>query len=578
MLNKIYFLIPKKLKKFFFLIILFIFLGSLLEMIGIGLVFPIIAVLNSEELFYVNLIKLGIEPDYIKSFIVNINLSLAQFLILVFFFVFLLRTFFLVSVTRFQINFVLKLYQELSTTIFKNYLSKEYNFFFSNNSAFLIRNISGETSIFSNYVVNGIITLISEGLLLFVIVALLLIVNFKTTSVIIIFLLGIFSYLIYFFFTKKILLSSKFRHEFEGQKQKTMQSLNNIKEIKISQLELFFYKKFEDLNNKLKDINQTYLFLQQMPKYLIEFFSILILGLAIFITSNSINVNIVPLLALYAASAFRILPSFNRIIQNFNQIGFGKSSINILCDTFASKYKKNDFEEQVYKKLNFEHLEIKNLTFSYNERKKIFEKVNLEINRGDFIGIVGPSGSGKSTFLNLICGLIEPDEGQIIINKSFNLKDIRYSFLRSIGYMSQNINLFDDTIKNNICLDKFEINKDLSQKFYQISLVNSQLNTFVESLPEKDNTIVGENGINLSGGQKQRVGIARALIANPELLIFDEPTSNLDKITTSKIIEIIKNLNKKKTIILITHDKEVVKYCNKIINIDQNGIIKINDK
>ena len=577
MLNKIYFLIPKKLKKFFFLIILFIFLGSLLEMIGIGLVFPIIAVLNSEELFYVNLIKLGIEPDYIKSFIVNINLSLAQFLILVFFFVFLLRTFFLVSVTRFQINFVLKLYQELSTTIFKNYLSKEYNFFFSNNSAFLIRNISGETSIFSNYVVNGIITLISEGLLLFVIVALLLIVNFKTTSVII-FLLGIFSYLIYFFFTKKILLSSKFRHEFEGQKQKTMQSLNNIKEIKISQLELFFYKKFEDLNNKLKDINQTYLFLQQMPKYLIEFFSILILGLAIFITSNSINVNIVPLLALYAASAFRILPSFNRIIQNFNQIGFGKSSINILCDTFASKYKKNDFEEQVYKKLNFEHLEIKNLTFSYNERKKIFEKVNLEINRGDFIGIVGPSGSGKSTFLNLICGLIEPDEGQIIINKSFNLKDIRYSFLRSIGYMSQNINLFDDTIKNNICLDKFEINKDLSQKFYQISLVNSQLNTFVESLPEKDNTIVGENGINLSGGQKQRVGIARALIANPELLIFDEPTSNLDKITTSKIIEIIKNLNKKKTIILITHDKEVVKYCNKIINIDQNGIIKINDK
>jgi ABC-type multidrug transport system fused ATPase/permease subunit len=577
MLNKIYFLIPKKLKKFFFLIILFILFGSLLEMIGIGLVFPIIAVLNSEELFYSNLIKLGIDRDYIKNFIFNTNLTLAQFLILVFFCVFLLRTFFLVCVARFQINFILKLYNELSTTIFKNYLLKDYNFFFTNNSAFLIRNISGETSIFSNYIVNGIITLISEGLLLFVIVALLLAVNFKITTIIII-LLSIFSYLVYFFLTKKILIATRSRQELEGQKQKTMQSLNNIKEIKISQLELFFYKKFEDFNNKLKDINTTYLFLQQMPKYLIEFLSILILGLVIFFTSNSINSNIVPLLALYAASAFRILPSFNRIIQNFNQISFGKSSINVLFDTFASEYQKYDFEKQVYKKLNFEHLEIKNLTFSYNERKKIFEKINLEINKGDFIGIVGPSGSGKSTFVNLICGLIEPDEGKIIINKNFNLKDIRYNFLRLIGYMPQNVNLFDDTIKNNICLDKFEINKDLNEKFYQMSLANSQLNTFVESLPKKDDTIVGENGINLSGGQKQRVGIARALIANPDLLIFDEPTSNLDKITTSKVIEIIKNLNKKKTVILITHDKKIVKYCNKIINIDQNGIIKINDK
>jgi len=374
------------------------------------------------------------------------------------------------------------------------------------------------------------------------------------------------------------LLKSKFRQELEGQKQKTLQGLSNIKEIKILQLEIFFCKKFEDLSNKLKNVNETYLFLQQMPRYLIEFLSILILGLIIVFTSNSINSNIVPLLALYAASAFRILPSFNRIIQCFNQINFGKSSINVLYETFGSKYKNYYFEKQVYEKLNFEHLEIKNLTFAYNGNKKIFKQINLEINKGDFIGIVGPSGSGKSTFINLICGLIEPNEGKIIINKNFNLKDIKYKFISSIGYMSQNINLFDDTIKNNIYLNKFEINKNLKKRFYKMSLVNSQLNTFIESLPNKDSTIVGENGINLSGGQKQRVGIARALIKNPELLIFDEPTSNLDKITSDKLIQIIKNLNKNKTIILITHDKEVVKYCNKIININQKGIIKINDK
>lgn len=577
MLNKIYFLIPKNLKNFFFLIIFFIFFGSLLEMIGIGLVFPIIAVLNSEELFYSNLIKLGINPDYVKNFTLNINITLFDFLILVFLFIFVLRTFFLVGVVRLQINFILKLYKELSTTIFKNYLTKDYDFFFSNNSAFLIRNISGETSIFSNYVVNGIITLISEGLLLVVIVFLLLAVNFKTTSIIII-LLTTTSYLIYFFFTKKILLTSKFRQELEGQKQKTLQGFNNIKEIKISQLELFFYKNFEDLSNRLKNINETYLFLQQLPRYLIEFLLILILGSIIFFTSNSINLNIVPLLALYAASAFRILPSFNRIIQNFNQINFGKSSINVLYETFSSKYKNYNFKKKVYKKLNFKNLEIKNLSFAYNENKKIFKQINLEINKGDFIGIVGPSGSGKSTLVNLICGLIEPNEGEIIINKNFNLKDIKYKFIRSIGYMSQNMNLFDDTIKNNICLNKFEINKNLKQKSYQMSLIKSQLNTFIKSLPNKDSTMVGENGINLSGGQKQRVGIARALIEDPEILIFDEPTSNLDKTTTGKIIQIIKNINKSKTIILITHDKEIVKYCNKIININPKGLIKINDK
>jgi ATP-binding cassette subfamily C protein len=318
-------------------------------------------------------------------------------------------------------------------------------------------------------------------------------------------------------------------------------------------------------------VNDTYLFLQQLPRFLIEFFSILILGSVIFFSSRNLDNSIVPLLAVYAASAFRILPSVNRIIQNFNQINFGKPSIDTLYDTFSNIKKDTNLYKTSNERISFESVELKNISFSYDERKQIiFNEINFHIKKGDFIGIVGPSGSGKSTFVNLICGLISPTKGEILINNNLNLNDITNEFLNFTGYLSQNTSLFDDTIKNNICLSDDQ-KKAFDEKNYQDVIKKAQLDDFIEKLPLKNDSIVGENGITLSGGQKQRVGIARALFKNPDLLIFDEPTSSLDNKTSEKLIQIIKDLNKYKSIILITHDENIVKNCNKIIYLDGKG-------
>lgn len=572
MISKFIYLIPEYLKKKFLLLSLIIFIGSLLEMIGIGLVFPIIAVFSSENLFYEISSDFGLKRDVVESILRSTGLSLVQFLITLFFFVFTLRTIFLVGVAKYQINYILNLYLKLSSNIFKNYLSKDYSFFFKNNSAILIRNISGETSTFSTYVVNGIINLISDSLLLIFILSLLLTINFEVTLYIVL-ITSLVGSIIYFSLKKKISIASYLRQDLEGNRQKNLQTLYNIKEIKISKLEQFFYSNFTNISKKLKNVNNTFLFFQILPRYLIEFFSIFILAIVIFVSSQSLDDKIVPLLAVYAASAFRILPSLNRILQNLTQINFGYPTINTLYETYKDT-KENKFFKPPKIKLDLSSIELKNLYFSYENREKlIFNNINFKLNKGDFVGIVGPSGSGKSSFVNLLCGIIPPTKGDIIINENLRLKEISEDFLNITGYLSQNTSLFDDTIKNNICLtfnDKFD------EKKYNDVLNHAQLEYFVQNLPLKSDTIVGENGITLSGGQKQRIGIARALYKNPELLIFDEPTSSLDKATSDKIIQIIKDLSKSKTIILITHDEKLVNNCNKIIRLDGKG--NLNEK
>ena len=233
MISKFIYLIPNNLKKKFLLLAVIIFIGSILEMIGIGLIFPIIAVFSSENLFYEISSDLGLERNIIDSLLSSTGLSLVQFLITLFFCVFTLRTIFLIGVVKYQINYILNLYLKLSSNIFKNYLSKNYSFFFKNNSAFLIRNISGETSTFSNYVVNGIINLISDSLLLILILTLLLTINFKVT-VFIVLIISLVGSFIYLSLKKKISIASYLRQDLEGNRQKNLQTLYNIKEIKIS--------------------------------------------------------------------------------------------------------------------------------------------------------------------------------------------------------------------------------------------------------------------------------------------------------------------------------------------------------
>ena len=217
-------------------------------------------------------------------------------------------------------------------------------------------------------------------------------------------------------------------------------------------------------------------------------------------------------------------------------------------------------------------LEIKDLTFAY-DNNEILKNINLNIKKNEIIGIIGKTGSGKSTLANILVGILNYKDGNIIIDEKFQLKKIFNENKNLFGYIPQSTFLLDDTIKKNIAFGEEEINFD--EELFWNSLKMSKIENFVQSLPNKENEIVGERGIRLSGGQIQRLGIARALYRKPEILILDEATSSLDLETEKSFIDALSGMKDKITMIIITHRLSSLKICDKIYEI-KDGKINVN--
>jgi len=290
------------------------------------------------------------------------------------------------------------------------------------------------------------------------------------------------------------------------------------------------------------------------------------------------NSEILVLIAVFAAAAFRLLPSFNRINVSFSNIRYGMPSIDILyqeknnISLIEKKNQNNVVHNLNAKKIFNSSIRVEKLYFGYN-KINVLENVNLEIQKNSIIGIVGSSGSGKSTFVDLILDLQKPNKGSIYID-NLNISSLDQTWRNFIGYVPQNIYLLDDTLKKNIAFGLDEVQIDDKKIFNSLKL--SQLDDFVSNnLKDGINTNIGEGGIRLSGGQRQRIGIARALYKNPELIIFDESTSSLDLKTEERIIETIKSIRQNKTFIIISHRTSTLKVCDVVYEIKDKKFNKL---
>jgi len=199
------------------------------------------------------------------------------------------------------------------------------------------------------------------------------------------------------------------------------------------------------------------------------------------------------------------------------------------------------------------NLILDNISYNYLSRDLlVVNNLSLEIKKNTLVSIIGPNGSGKSTIIHIILGLLSPINGKILVdNKEINTEQMLIAWQKKIGYVSQNIFLFNDTILNNIVFDIDSKNVNLEEVYKIIDFIN--LKEFIDSLPYGLNTKVGDNGIFLSGGQKQKIAIARCLIKNSEVIIFDEATSSLDPESEKSINDLIFKLRNSKTIINVTH-------------------------
>ena len=357
-----------------------------------------------------------------------------------------------------------------------------------------------------------------------------------------------------------------------------------LKEIKIFHKIPYFQKKFNNTNFIFTSVSSYLSILGRLPKNIIELFafsSVIILTIYLYQFKNLNFVEIASLISVFVLSAIKILPALQQIYSSFVSIKSGMPSFNLLKqDIYNSKTQHKEFKKQIFKTndINFSKLLFKNVSYNYQNEKELgnFEKsfkalnnLNFNIKAGEKIGISGLSGSGKSTLINLILGLIRPTNGEIIIT-DINLNDIISLWQKNIGFVQQNIFLINGSIKENIAfgenLDDIDINK--LNKVIKMS----NLNSFLKSLPDGINSIVGEKGSKISGGQSQRISIARSLYRNPSLIIFDEATNALDKINEEEIIGTILSLDSSKTVLIVSHSPNIIKKCDKVIFLDNGNL------
>ena len=331
-------------------------------------------------------------------------------------------------------------------------------------------------------------------------------------------------------------------------------------------------------NNQFMVLNATknHSFITSLPRLWFEIIALSGLVIMIFlmlIDGQKIN-NIFPTLSLFAVAAIRILPGIHKVIHSIQVIQYTKPSLDVIYMEFKNfkiKSQENYINKNVQylsdinKKTFFDFKKIKldNLTFKYpNTDNIILNNINISIDKNSSIGIIGESGAGKSTLVDIFLGLLEPQDGKILVD-NINIRSDLKSWQINIGYVPQFVFLSDDSIENNIAFGVS--NNDINHKKILECLEMAQLTEFINSLTSGVKTIVGEHGARLSGGERQRIGIARSLYNNPDILVFDEATSSLDNKTEKNFIEVVRELQKNKTIIIISHRLSSVKYCNKIL-------------
>ena len=306
---------------------------------------------------------------------------------------------------------------------------------------------------------------------------------------------------------------------------------------------------------------------QLFPQFLSE--AAIVAGIALLVGAGRGDVGIMS--GVFAVAAFRLIPAMRGILNSWATLQNASHSIAVVADGIADTASGQASDTPV--PFTFEHsLRLENLGFAFPDGCLLFSGLNLEIRRGERIGVRGASGSGKSTLFNLLLGFFPPTEGRICIDGRGLSPFNRNAWHRLVGYVPQEIFIIEGSLADNVALGHLPPDRD---KVAHV-LEQVQLKEWAEALPQGLDTPLGEYGSRLSGGQKQRIGIARALYKEAEVLFFDEATSALDSRTEQEINEALRALSgryRELTMIIIAHRESSLKVCNRIFDLETGEVV-----
>lgn len=572
-LNKI--LNRKQRRRLFFLLIMMI-IGAFLEVAGVSMIIPLVSVIMDPEAMNSNRIFAAVCALFgVTEYRTFVLLCIGGLIL-----VFLVKNLFLILQTHLRVNFVDDCKFSTQKKLMRIFLRKPYEYYLNVSSGEIMRMIRADAEMAYGvlYVVLDVLSQSVVGIALLVTVA--VIDPFMTVAALI--TMGVIAFLIINVVKPRMTEAGKsLKENTARENQWVLQAVSGIKEIKIEKKETYFETQYNTYTEKVTMAKRKDIVYKAIPRMILEMGSIctmlFIVGTMVW-TGYDIKA-LIPVLSAFALSAVKLIPTVTKIINAVGSIAYNMPGLDQLILNLEGIGEQEEItpltEDKEHRFPFLEKIEVRNITYRYPDTDRdILKDATMDIPKGFSVGIVGVSGAGKTTAVDILLGLLTPQGGGVYCDG----KDIMENYngwLSHIGYIPQTIFMLDDTIKANVAFGVSESEFNAERLWQALSAAH--LDEFVNSLPQKENTGIGERGIRISGGQRQRIGIARALYQNPDILVFDEATSSLDTETEAAIMEAVNSLHGEKTLVIIAHRLETIKACDIVYRVEDKDIITLKE-
>ncbi len=562
-------------------LMLLILIGGALETASASLILPLVSVAVDEEKFSSNTLVINVMNTLGIDSIRTATLILLGLII----FAYVFKNAYLIMQTYLLARFTNRNRARCTTNLLWQFLNRPYEYYLYAETSDIIRTIYGDMDNIFNLLLQCM-NFASEMIVSTCLIIFLLVIDWKMTALLTLLLGGVT--LFYIKVIKKYLniAGEGARITQAGMYKWILQSTSGVKDVKVLKKELYFTDRYSESAQGYADNQIRYNVLTNLPRLLIE--STAIVGiLSYVIISMLLGVDLTALLttmSAFAIAAMRLLPSVNRLNTYMANIAYYEPALNYIYENVDTKGlseenvlithagSDNVSDRALPMK---ESIRLSDITFAYPKTDKlIFDHAMMDIPIGKSVGIMGPSGAGKSTIVDILLGLLKISEGSITCGSTDVLAHYG-EWLSHIGYIPQTIYMLDDSIRRNIAFGVKD--EDIDDKRVWEVLAEAQMKEFVEELPDRLDSQIGERGVRISGGQRQRLGIARALYHDPELMVFDEATSALDNDTETAIMEAIDRLHGQKTLVIIAHRLRTIENCDIIYKVEDGKISKINE-